>query len=214
MHAAYRASNSIQFFSGLVVPCAYLGQMLEREGQIVIRISPKKLVLSRKCPNPNTHIFLSTNGNMYCTCCIQTYKPLFLSTWLGVLFLVWFNNFNWTMGFYWSYTLLFKPLILIASCFQVSPPHRRRGPAISSSVCGRRSQSEFAEHWPTYRHSSECFSVCSSGWCWTWRTYVGMSVLATSCIAIASFPGSNILEREHWKCAGVESLVFFSREKR
>ena len=29
-------------------------------------------------------------------------KALLLSTWPGVLFLVQFNNFDWTKGFYWS----------------------------------------------------------------------------------------------------------------
>ena len=31
----------------------------------------------------------------------------------------------------------------------------------------------------------------------------------TFSICLASFPGSHIPEREHWSCAGVESLVFF-----
>ena len=35
-----------------------------------------------------------------------------------------------------------------------------------------------------------------------------------STISLASFPGSHIPEREHWSCAGVESLVVFSREHR
>jgi len=33
----------------------------------------------------------------------------------GVLFLVWFNNFTVTMGFYWSYTLLLKLPVLTRS---------------------------------------------------------------------------------------------------
>ena len=33
---------------------------------------------------------------------------------------------------------------------------------------------------------------------WRWRYRV-----------VASFPGSHAPEREHWSCAGVESLVFF-----
>ena len=43
-------------------------------------------------------------------------KSLLLSVWLGVLFLVQFNNFDRTTGFYWNYTLLLKPPILMRSC--------------------------------------------------------------------------------------------------
>ena len=43
-------------------------------------------------------------------------KSLLLSVWLGVLFLVRFNNFDRTTGFYWNYTLLLKPPILMRSC--------------------------------------------------------------------------------------------------
>ena len=34
--------------------------------------------------------------------------------------LVWFNNFALTMGFYWSYTLLLKSLVLMHSSQQVA----------------------------------------------------------------------------------------------
>ena len=32
------------------------------------------------------------------------------------LFLAWFNNFDQTMGFYWSYTLLLESPVLMHSC--------------------------------------------------------------------------------------------------
>ena len=35
----------------------------------------------------------------------------------SVLFLVWFNNFTLTMGFYWSYTLLLWSPVLMHSCW-------------------------------------------------------------------------------------------------
>ena len=41
----------------------------------------------------------------------------YYSMWLGVLFLVRFNNFNWTTGFYWSYTCLLKQTNLMHSWF-------------------------------------------------------------------------------------------------
>ena len=47
------------------------------------------------------------------------HKALLLSMWPAVLFLVWFNNFDWITGFYWSYTLLLRQLILTHSCFTV-----------------------------------------------------------------------------------------------
>ena len=31
------------------------------------------------------------------------------------LFLVWFNNLDWTVGFYWSYMLLLLPPVLMRS---------------------------------------------------------------------------------------------------
>ena len=48
----------------------------------------------------------------------------------GVLFLVQFNNFARTMGFYWSYTLLLLPLIFMRSCGSHSSvaQHRRLKP--------------------------------------------------------------------------------------
>ena len=42
-----------------------------------------------------------------CTCLVTAHarhKSLLLSTWLGVLFLVRFINFDQTIGFYWSYS--------------------------------------------------------------------------------------------------------------
>ena len=42
------------------------------------------------------------------------HKPLLLSMWPGVLFLVWFNSFDRTKGFYWSYTLLLSRPFLCA----------------------------------------------------------------------------------------------------
>ena len=47
-------------------------------------------------------------GGMGCA-----HKPLLLSTLLGVLFLVQFNNFDQTRNFYWSYTLLLKLPVLM-----------------------------------------------------------------------------------------------------
>ena len=44
------------------------------------------------------------------------HKPLLLSTWPVVLFLVQFNNFDWNTNFYGNYMLLFKPPILMRSC--------------------------------------------------------------------------------------------------
>ena len=49
---------------------------------------------------------------------LDRHKPLLLSTCPSVLFqygsiLVRFNNFDWAMGFYWSYTPLLKPPILM-----------------------------------------------------------------------------------------------------
>jgi len=41
------------------------------------------------------------------------HKPLLLSTLLGVLFLVQFNNFDQTRNIYWSYTLLLKLPVLM-----------------------------------------------------------------------------------------------------
>ena len=38
-------------------------------------------------------------------CMLHRHKPLLLST----FYYTQFNNFDWTMGFYWSYTLSFKP---------------------------------------------------------------------------------------------------------
>ena len=74
----------------------------------------------------------------YCACFIN--KPLLLSTWPTmcsifstahdwpcVLFLVQFlNNFDQTTGFYWSYTLLLKLLILMHSCIGRSNNSRKR----------------------------------------------------------------------------------------
>jgi len=37
----------------------------------------------------------------------------------------------------------------------------------------------------------------------------GMWPLMSNLLYVASFPGSHAREREHWSCAGVESLVFF-----
>jgi len=46
---------------------------------------------------------------------LRRHKLLFVT---GFLFLVWYNNFDQAMSFYWSYTLLLKPPILICSCEQ------------------------------------------------------------------------------------------------
>ena len=51
---------------------------------------------------------------------LHRHKPLLLSTWPSVLFLVQFNNFDRTTRFYLSYTLLLKPPVLMCSCQQ--PP--------------------------------------------------------------------------------------------
>ena len=51
------------------------------------------------------------NSNMYCAAALK-HKPWLPSMWPGVLFLVWFNNFDQTTGFYWSCMLLLKPLVL------------------------------------------------------------------------------------------------------
>ena len=53
---------------------------------------------------------------MYCTCCVDISHCCY-SMRLSVLFLVRFNNFDRTMGFYWSYTLLLKPPVLMYSCW-------------------------------------------------------------------------------------------------
>ena len=42
---------------------------------------------------------------------LRRHKALLLSTWLGVLFLVQFDNFDRSTGFYWSYTLLLKLML-------------------------------------------------------------------------------------------------------
>ena len=55
------------------------------------------------------------NSNMYCTCYIDINHALLLRTWLGAEFVVRFNNFALTAGFYWSYTLLLKPPVLMHS---------------------------------------------------------------------------------------------------
>ena len=47
------------------------------------------------------------------------HKPLLLTMLLGVLFSVWFNNFDWTTGFYWSYTLLLELPVLMSSWFEL-----------------------------------------------------------------------------------------------
>ena len=44
----------------------------------------------------------------------------------SVIFLLQFNNFARTTGFYWSYTLLLQPPVLMCSQFTPSHPHRRR----------------------------------------------------------------------------------------
>ena len=58
------------------------------------------------------------NNNTHCTGCIkQAVLLMLLSKQLtSVLFLVQFNNFVQTMGFYWSYTLFLKSPILMHSC--------------------------------------------------------------------------------------------------
>ena len=52
------------------------------------------------------------NSSTYCAA-VCRHKPLLLSTWQGVLFLVQFNNF---VGFYWGYMLLLKPTIFMCPC--------------------------------------------------------------------------------------------------
>ena len=50
---------------------------------------------------------------------MRKYKSLLLSMRQGVLFLVRFNNFDRTVGFYWSYTLLLEPTVLMCSYIHV-----------------------------------------------------------------------------------------------
>ena len=56
------------------------------------------------------------NSNTYCSC---RHKLLLLSMWLIVLFLVRFNNFDQTTSFYWTYTFLLNPPILMHSCLSI-----------------------------------------------------------------------------------------------
>ena len=39
---------------------------------------------------------------------LHRHKPLLLIACRGIVFSVWFNNFDQTMGYYWSYTLLYS----------------------------------------------------------------------------------------------------------
>ena len=57
------------------------------------------------------------NSNMHCACCVEiAILLMLLSTHVtSVLFLVQFNNFVLTMGFFWSYTLLLKSPVLMCS---------------------------------------------------------------------------------------------------
>ena len=61
------------------------------------------------------------NSNMHCARYIEIAILLALVSVhvTSVLFLVWFNNFAPTMGFYWSYTLLLKSLILMHSWYRI-----------------------------------------------------------------------------------------------
>ena len=58
------------------------------------------------------------NSDMHCACCKE--KSHFVNVAkrarVSVLFLLRFNNFTLTRGFYWSYTLLLKLPVLIRSC--------------------------------------------------------------------------------------------------
>ena len=54
---------------------------------------------------------------------LHRHKPLLLSTWPGVLFLVQFNNFDQTTDFYWSYTLLLKTVRSYALLLYVCSAH-------------------------------------------------------------------------------------------
>ena len=57
------------------------------------------------------------------------HKPLLLSMWLGVLFLVWFNNFDRTMNSYQSYTLLLE--LYVCTCSWRNLFLRYTGPWLS-----------------------------------------------------------------------------------
>ena len=99
---------------------------------------------SIKIWNWSEFITSAKNSNTYCACCVDWYrhKPLLPSMWPGALFLVWFNNFDRTtrvtcsyssrpflcalVGFYWSYTLLLKPPILMRSWLEIETLRRMK----------------------------------------------------------------------------------------
>ena len=55
-----------------------------------------------------------------CTEQLRRHQPLLLSTCRVFYLYEQFDNFDRTMGFYWSYTLLLKPPVLMCSCMTQS----------------------------------------------------------------------------------------------
>ena len=61
------------------------------------------------------------NSNTHRACYIETshFVNVTKRARASVLFLVWFDNFALTTGFYWSYTLLPKSPVLMRFCSQI-----------------------------------------------------------------------------------------------
>ena len=76
-------------------------------------------MLLREITNQSEFTPNTKYSNTYCACCVDI-RLLLLSMWHGVLYSVQFNNFDHTTGFYWSYTLSLKLLILIKSWYAYS----------------------------------------------------------------------------------------------
>ena len=117
-------------------------------------------------------------------------KPLLQSMWLGVLFLIWFK----TTGFYWSYTLLLKPLTLdsLKVFFLVLRPRLAHGmrPRLDYMDTFFNSTSVGSEHWklkPRIGISNLCgFTTLTTPTCESLLTRAFWSVNTY----LASFQGS------------------------